>query len=259
MDEDPRRGIYNLIRPVTRIKFDENQKRMDLSSFSMNKGNDNFFKKGYQMLDISQLEFFIDSMNILVQQQKAYFAHSLFTSYYYLSNNYDTLHHYSAAELKTVNPDPLSDLESVEKNNVINFALNAARNQKENLEFNRQDYINQEKMKWKYEIEWHRKFSLSFACLVLFLIGAPLGSIIRKGGLGFPMVFSVVVFIFFWIINITGEKFAREGIVPASVGMWISTAILLRSVCFCYGKQQPIRNSLMPNHGKSGWYIWIIK
>ena len=254
MDEDPRRGVYNLVRPVTRIKFDENQKRMDLSSFSMNKGNDNFFKKGYQMLDISQLEFFIDSMSILVQQQKAYFAHSLFTSYYYLSNHYDTLHHYSAAELKTVNPDPLSDLESAEKNNVINFALNAARNQKENLEFNRQDYFNQERMKWKYEIEWHRKFSLSFACLVLFLIGAPLGSIIRKGGLGFPMVFSVVVFIFFWVINITGEKFAREGIVPASVGMWISTVILLPIGLFLLWKATTDSKLL----DAESWQKWVV-
>lgn len=226
-DEDPQRGVYNLIRPVTRIKFAENQKRMDLSSFSMNKSSDNFYKKGYQMLDISQLDLFIDSMGILIQQQKQYFAKTMVSSFFYLNNSIDTVNHFNASQLKTVNPDPMSDLEPQERNSIIEFALHSSRNQKESLEFNKVDFGNQQKMKRLYQIEWHRKFSLSFACLVLFLIGAPLGSIIRKGGLGFPMVFSVFVFILFWVINITGEKFAREGVFTPGIGMWISTALLL--------------------------------
>jgi lipopolysaccharide export system permease protein len=236
VDEDPSRGVYNLIRPVRRVKFAENQKRMDLSSFSVNRLDDNFLKKGYQMLDVSQLNVYIDSMDLLVEKQKAYFAKSLLSNFFYLTNIYDTTGHYTPAELQAVNPDPLSGLENEEKNSVIEFALHAVRNQKENLDFNKMDYVNQSKMKWKYEIEWHRKFSLSFACIVLFLIGAPLGSIIRKGGIGFPMVFSVFVFILFWVINITGEKFAREGVVPASIGMWISTVILLPAGIFLLWK-----------------------
>jgi lipopolysaccharide export system permease protein len=226
-DEDPKRGIYNLIRPTTRIKFKENQKRMDLRSFSMNKTNDDFLKKSYQMLDIEQLDLTIDSLAGLVQKQKTFFANTLLTSFYYLSNFYDTTNRHSQTDIASINPDPMVGLEKGEKNMALDFAIHAARNQKENIEFNKQDYISQQKTVWKFEIEWHRKFSLSFACFVLFLIGAPLGSIIRKGGLGFPMVFSVFVFILFWIINITGEKFAREGVLPAYIGMWISTVILL--------------------------------
>lgn len=226
-DENPRSGVYNLVRPVTRIKFSENQKRMDLSSFSMNKNNDNFFKKGYQMLDINQLNFVIDSMDILVQKQKAYFAKNMLANFYYMANFCDTTNRFKPEEISSVNTDPMSDLSDVEKNSVVEFALRAARNQRENIEFNKQDYRMQHKMKWKYEIEWHRKFALSLACVLLFLIGAPLGSIIRKGGLGFPMVFSVFVFILFWVINITGEKFAREGVMPAYIGMWISSFVLL--------------------------------
>ena len=226
MDEDPKRGIYSLIRPLTRIKFSENQKRMNLSSFSMSKTNDDFLKKGYQMLDIGQLDNVIDSMNVLVQKQKSIFSKTLVSNFYYLNNFYDTSNVYNSSQISSINSDPMSDLNEVEKKSIIDFALNAARNQKENIEFNKQDYRMQYKMKWKYEIEWHRKFSLSLACVLLFMIGAPLGSIIRKGGLGFPMVFSVFVFILFWIINITGEKFAREGVFSASVGMWISTVVL---------------------------------
>ncbi len=79
----------------------------------------------------------------------------------------------------------------------------------------------------RHEIYMHRKFTLSFACLIFFFIGAPLGAIIRKGGLGAPTVISVVMFIFYYIIDNTGYKMAREGIWTAFEGMWLSSAVLL--------------------------------
>ncbi len=79
----------------------------------------------------------------------------------------------------------------------------------------------------RHKIEWHRKFTLSFACLVLFFIGAPLGAIIRKGGFGMPVVVSILFFVAYHIISISGEKFAREGIMSPVNGMWLSAAILL--------------------------------
>jgi lipopolysaccharide export system permease protein len=77
-----------------------------------------------------------------------------------------------------------------------------------------------------HKIEWHRKLSMSLACLVLFLIGAPLGSIIRKGGLGSPLIFAIIFFILFFFISTTGEKSSREGSMNPSFGMWLSTIIL---------------------------------
>ncbi|MDL2266173.1 LptF/LptG family permease, partial [Parabacteroides sp. OttesenSCG-928-G21] len=74
--------------------------------------------------------------------------------------------------------------------------------------------------------EWHKKFTLSFACLVFFFIGAPLGAIIRKGGLGMPVVISVLLFIFYYIIDNIGFKMAREGVWAAWQGMWLSSFVL---------------------------------
>jgi lipopolysaccharide export system permease protein len=74
--------------------------------------------------------------------------------------------------------------------------------------------------------EWHNKFTVSFACLIFFFIGAPLGAIIRKGGLGTPVVLSVILFIFYYVINNIGFKMARDGIWPAWQGMWLSSAVL---------------------------------
>ncbi len=79
----------------------------------------------------------------------------------------------------------------------------------------------------RHAIELHRKFTLSFACLIFFFIGAPLGAIIRKGGLGMPVVASVIMFIFYYIIDTTGVKMARESFWPVWQGMWLSSAVLL--------------------------------
>ncbi|MBS1781548.1 MAG: LptF/LptG family permease, partial [Bacteroidetes bacterium] len=78
----------------------------------------------------------------------------------------------------------------------------------------------------KYNIEWHRKFTLSFACVLLFLIGAPLGAIIRKGGVGMPMVIAIAFFIIFHIMTIVGEKLAKSGALQPWEGMWMAAALL---------------------------------
>jgi lipopolysaccharide export system permease protein len=79
----------------------------------------------------------------------------------------------------------------------------------------------------RHEIEWHRKFTLSIACLIFLFIGAPLGAIIRKGGLGMPTVISTLLFILYYIISLTGEKFVRESVVSSMVGMWFSSFVLI--------------------------------
>jgi lipopolysaccharide export system permease protein len=79
----------------------------------------------------------------------------------------------------------------------------------------------------KHKIEYHRKYTLSVACLIFFLIGAPLGAIIRRGGFGLPVVVSVLFFVIYHVISVIGEKFARESVFPVSAGMWLSTIITL--------------------------------
>jgi len=76
-------------------------------------------------------------------------------------------------------------------------------------------------------IEWHRKFTLSFACIILFFIGAPLGAIIRRGGLGLPVVISVLFFLVYHITSISFEKMAKQGQIDPEIGMWVASAVLL--------------------------------
>jgi lipopolysaccharide export system permease protein len=95
------------------------------------------------------------------------------------------------------------------------------------MKFYQNNLENKNKLIFKHQVEWHRKFTLSVACFVLFFIGAPLGAIIRKGGLGLPVVFSVLFFVLFHIISITGEKSVKSGVLDANVGMWIAPFVLL--------------------------------
>jgi lipopolysaccharide export system permease protein len=87
-------------------------------------------------------------------------------------------------------------------------------------------YTNEENNLRQHEIAWHEKITLAVACLVMFLIGAPLGSIIRKGGIGLPLVFAVVFFVIFFLLNNFGKKFVKEDVLTPIGGMWMATYVL---------------------------------
>ncbi|MEZ3598935.1 MAG: LptF/LptG family permease [Paramuribaculum sp.] len=129
---------------------------------------------------------------------------------------------------RTMNVDSMLRGSSSASNlNYINQALNRAKRQKQDFEFKGLMLQDDRKTIRRHAIELQKKFTLSFACIIFFFIGAPLGAIIRKGGLGMPLVISVFLFIFYFIIDNTGYKMAREGKMPVWEGMWLSSAVLL--------------------------------
>ena len=129
---------------------------------------------------------------------------------------------------KSFNLERLYDTLSTDtKLDILNNALNEARRNSKSISNSRRVFEHREKNIYEHQIHWHKKFTLSFACIIFFFIGAPLGSIIRQGGLGTPLVISVIFFIIYYIISITGENFVEKGILPASIGMWISSIIFL--------------------------------
>ena len=80
--------------------------------------------------------------------------------------------------------------------------------------------------KYRYEVEWHKKYTLSVACLILFFIGAPFGAIVRKGGLGWPVVFAILLFLIYYVLAIIGEKLGKKGSMDVGFGMWLSSIVL---------------------------------
>lgn len=126
-----------------------------------------------------------------------------------------------------VNVDSLFRVSTLlQKQKTITSALSRAENQSNDWNFKSFVTKGNDDSLRKHETEWHNKITLSLACLIFFFIGAPLGAIIRKGGLGMPVVVSVLIFIIYYIINNTGYKMARDGNWDIWIGMWISTAVL---------------------------------
>jgi lipopolysaccharide export system permease protein len=219
------RGNYSTINTeFIRLGFKEFKKQFDLSSFQFQRTNDSVNKNNHRMLSMRQLNKAIDSIKkhnagfyMQVQQNLSPFMQFI---------------PYLDSTLKI--PDSLKKIENF--NALINDSVNASIKQNitikiDNLRSSNDALIGQYK-DWQkilrlHQIEWHRKISLSLACVVLFLIGAPLGSIIRKGGLGSPMILSVVFFMVFYFLSNTGEKMAKEGKLNPVIGMWLSTCILL--------------------------------
>lgn len=131
-----------------------------------------------------------------------------------------TLQHYSTDSL-------FDKLPESQKKMAVAAALSSLNQTKGEMSFNNIQIKETEDTIRRHAIDLHRKFALSFACLVFFFIGAPLGAIIRKGGFGTPVVLSIFMFIIYYIVDNTGTKMAREGIWPVWEGMWLSSAVLL--------------------------------
>ncbi len=126
------------------------------------------------------------------------------------------------------NPDSLfASFTDAQKEKALSIALERARAQRDQVDYNAVVLDDFQRYMRRHEIELHRKFTLAFACLIFFFIGAPLGAIIRKGGLGTPVIISVVMFIIYYIIDNTGYKMAREALWPCWAGMWLSSFVLL--------------------------------
>jgi len=212
--------------PFQRTYFGEQQRKFDLSTFELNRTDEELFKNNFEMLNIRQLNYFIDSLGVSLHNKRQGLAGN-FDQNYLSYRMMDSIYRISPDTISFSNPAFLDSLSSDDRLIVTATALSSARNLKRNLEFQAQTFRSSEEFIRKHKVVWHRKFTLSFACLVLFFIGAPLGAIIRKGGLGMPAVVSILFFILYHITSMIGQKSALKGAMEVSTGMWLSSIILL--------------------------------
>lgn len=217
-----------------RLHFGQWDKVFDLSAFKLNRTNEDLFKNAYQMMNIRQLQENIDSMqrnkNRRANNVKVYLAPYLTI----LAEDdqgkalHQKLAHKTPADsLRSYTGSFLSMVSEKQRTHVMDLVSNNLRSSKSVLDISASDNKFQIENMLKYIVEWYRRFTLSFACILLFLIGAPLGAIIRKGGLGMPMVVAVAFFIIWYIISLVGEKLSKSGAVPPMLGMWMSAIILM--------------------------------
>lgn len=236
-------------RPFERTHFKQQRIKFDLSDFDLTRTQEDLFKSHYTMLNIKQLNYYIDSLTLRLDERKDRYNLNFIRRYNHLSsldsNFVETKELLRPDERKfaikkdTVVADSLTIRDSTivlpvldnflraEQIAIADLAINSTKATRDNIVFNKNDFNTQIENIRKHEWVWHKKFTLSFACLILFFIGAPMGAIIRKGGLGLPVVISVLFFVAYHITSITGEKAAKVGDLNMVTGVWLSSMVLL--------------------------------
>ncbi len=219
--------------PFRQDHFKEQTIIIKLTGFGLKRTDEDLFKNHYSMLNLAQLQHFSDSLNKKLQDRqesakKTIWGQLFGEARYFreihkkdssLARKYADFHFDLQAVLDTLGPSL--------KQTITEDALTSAQGTRDYVRNMAKIIESHIKYIRRYQIEWHRKFTLSLACIIFFFIGAPLGAIIRKGGLGMPVVISVIFFVFYYIISMSGEKFVREDVWSPLTGMWISTFILL--------------------------------
>ena len=251
-DEKPGEKDTKQKNPFRREKFRKQEVVINVHNYDLKRIDESYWKDGYKMLKNRQLDVAVDSLEKIYTDREKMVAIGV---NYNKPLNDIISNNFSPDSLKKViekGPAKVFDFDSLyasltreQRTTILQHAQrNAQSNQRSVLQYepdlyNRLKYINQ------HLLEWHRKYTLSFACLVFFFIGAPLGAIIRKGGFGMPVVVSILLFISYYLVSMIGEKVAREGVWMVGSAVWFSTILFF--IVGIFLTRQAVTDSILMN------------
>ncbi len=212
-------------KPFTKSYFEEYVINIDLSTFNNVDLEDENYRNAQGMLKISELNQSIDSLSNSYNEEMNKFA--------------DIMYRRTGATLFAVNlkpkdttllkiENPILDLYETDNGlKIVNLALGTVNAGISNITIKKQEFKTSAKQLNKFEIALHEKYALGAACIVLFFVGAPLGAIIRKGGMGLPMVIAILMFLTYHFIGIFAKNSAQEGSMSPFLATWLSTLVML--------------------------------
>jgi len=228
-------------RPLSRSTFSEEYKRFDISSFKFERSDHDLYSKANQALSNNELVKMIDTVMITVNQNNEYIMESFLAS----CNSFNKFILDSTAQkIPDTAMIQYDELTAQEKEQAQSRFIMLKNDLKNGVN------MNNENNKYHYKniaaslAEWYKKYVFAVACILFFFIGAPLGTIIRKGGIGVPLVITVIFFILYFMLSIFGEKIAKGGAVPVWQGMWLSTFILI-PICAFLTYQATVDSALL--------------
>ncbi len=224
--------------PTRTDKFKKQTLYSKLNGMELERKDESFFRNQYRSLNNRQLQYFSDSISKQVEISRA--EQALTLSYPQpIGQSLHAIVRKDIPSLPKIRMHRYVDIDSVMqftnlpiKRQMIAAALTNARANIRGLQMADELNVANVRSLNKFDIEWHKKYTYSIACLIFFFIGAPLGAIIRKGGLGMPLVVSVLLFIVYWIFSTTGEKYVHEAFSGVWLGVWFSTIIFLPAGVF---------------------------
>lgn len=209
-------------RPLTQLFFKQLNVNVDMSDFKMKNTEEELFKGHHEMMNVWQIDDRLDTFDL-----------EIFAKYRYLKNQFDNYfftrtYHTSALKVKHQNLKAFyATLNKGDFSRSIENAQNLVRNSSGFLDSVNEEISGLKYRRTDYQLGWHKKINISFACIVLFFVGASLGAIIRKGGMGLPVVVAVLFFLLYYIVNIIYERMVDEGIYNVVFGAWFPLALFL--------------------------------
>ena len=236
--------------------FERQDGKIPMSGFDFQRSDENMFGNNSQTLDISELQHNIDSLDMKVNRLTTTAYNPLLHEQIFVRDPNavsppDSIEIDRSKKVKRAYfIDSIPQLPTRTKDKIYSSALKSARSSRNMFSFDESSSKEALNQLYRSKNEWHRKLTLPVSVLIFFLIGAPLGAIIRKGGLGMPLVISVIFFVIYYIISISGEKLAKEGTWSSLLGMWIS-AIVLTPLAVYLSKQANSDSALLD----VDWYI----
>lgn len=225
--------------PYARLAFDTLLYKFDISAFQMKEMDENAFKGHQYMSTLPELKHTVDSLDNEVQSiHQALNTH--LEGYYHFKKRRNPSPQAGIITLDSVNP-VVDRFPSEFRSEILITATNNVRSIRSFIEYTNSTFKDRSEQFRRYSIEYGLKYSLPLACIVMLFIGAPLGAIIRKGGVGMPTVVSLAFFVLFYLLLTNGRKLARDGIIFVEVGVWMP--ILILAVIATYLTQQSATDS----------------
>ena len=223
-EETSGKKVYNPRQQFTRYYFEQMEQKFDMSAFQMKRTDEDLFKSHYAMLNLKQLSYYTDSITLYNDSVRRTILPEII--HYYNIFNRSNQHLKNSSTAHPYNNNVLEIIPEENRISAINQAMNEVRYIQDIVSMRATSDESYTAMIRRYIMEYQRKFTLSVACLLLFSIGAPLGAIIRKGGLGLPVVMAIIFFLIFHIISTVAEKSAKEGSIDPILGMWTAIIVL---------------------------------
>jgi lipopolysaccharide export system permease protein len=227
--EEDKQQTGDTIYPFQKRNFSEQEVLIPLQNYEFKRSDNERFKDRAEMKSLHELNTISDSLTLAQGNLASTYASDFrYKASFVRTQEFDTLRIFREKYIYTTNCDSLFALLPVNRKvAAVNGALQRISQAISQNEIHFTNYEQLDYQRRRADIEWHRKFTLSIACIIFFFIGAPLGAIIRKGGLGMPTVVSIFFFTAYWVVDISGKKLARDGVLDPIMGIWLSSFVLL--------------------------------
>ena len=226
-------SVANSEMPFMRYYFDKASLSFNLTSMEFEKSEDDVYENPEYLLSLSQIQELKDSTHKETVKRIERTSTFISNTITLLRTNKDSS---KITEAFTPSVNYFEALSKPNQKRNIHAAITSVKNTTRTLEMDKRRAQHTRQYLSKLDVEWHRKYTLAYACMMLFFLGAPLGAIVKKGGLGWPVIIAILLFLIYFILTRAGDEMAMAEEINVTLGMWLSAIVLSPIAIFIFYK-----------------------